>query len=237
MAASGVLQLARELVFPSACRLCANPAEPGMPICEACLSRMEFINARCDICGESFAAGNTEHVCGDCSLDRPDFEKARAWVKFQDPVISIVHRFKYQHGFYFVDWMVTGMVDVFRRGFAEEKFDVIIPVPLHWMRLLTRGYNQALILARPLSRKLKIPIAPGALVRAINNPPQVGLSRSQRRENMKKVFAVKNKKIVAGKKILLIDDVITTGATVSEAAKVLVKAGAETVSVLAFGRA
>jgi len=237
MAAAGVLQIARELVFPSICRLCANPAEPGAPVCDDCLTKIEFIKARCDICGESFAAGNIEHVCGDCSLDRPSFEKARAWVKFQDPVISIVHRFKYRHGFYFADWMVTGMVDVFEREFADEKFDVIIPVPLHWRRLLTRGYNQALILARPLGRKLKIPIAPGALVRRVNNPPQVGLSRAQRRENMKKVFAVKNKKNVAGKNILLVDDVITTGATVSEAAKVLVKAGAETVSVLAFGRA
>jgi len=235
--AAGVLQLARELVFPSICRLCANPADPGMPVCDACLSRMEFINARCDICGEAFTEGNTEHVCGDCALDRPVFEKARAWVKFQDPVQIIIHDFKYRRGFYFADWMVTGMLEVFEREFAEDKFDVIIPVPLHWRRLLTRGYNQALILARPISWKLKIPIAPGALARAINNPPQVGLSRAKRIENMKKVFAVKKPGQIKGKKILLVDDVITTGATVSEAAKVLGKAGAETVSVLAFGRA
>jgi ComF family protein len=237
MAGSGVLRLAQELIFPSICRLCEKPAEPDMPLCNGCLSRIEFIQARCDICGESFAAGNIEHVCGDCALDRPSFEKARAWVKFRDPVTSIVHRFKYQHGFYFADWMVTGMIEVFRREYGEEKFDVMIPVPLHWMRLLTRGYNQALILARPLSRKLKIPIAPGALARRVNNPPQVGLSRAKRIENLKKVFAVKNPKQIKGKNILLVDDVITTGATVSEAAKVLVKAGAETVSVLAFGRA
>ena len=101
-----------------------------------------------------------------------------------------------------------------------------MPVPLHWRRLLSRGYNQALILARPISRKLKIPIAAGALGRAINNPTQVGLSRPQRKENLKKVFQVKNPVKVADKNILLIDDVITTGATVDEVARVLRKAGA-----------
>lgn len=237
MAATGILDLARELVFPSQCALCGTPSLTGDPLCDKCLGSLELISgSRCDICGEAFAPGTDAHTCGDCATERPNFEEARAWLKFQAPVNSIIHLFKYKRGFYFLDWMVSGMVETFRREYAGREFDLVAPIPLHWRRLLTRGYNQALILAKPIGRKLKMKVAPGALSRTGNTPPQVGLSRNQRKENLKKAFAIKDPKRVAGKKILLVDDVITTGATVDEAARVLKKAGAREVRVLAFGR-
>lgn len=237
MAGTGFLELARELLFPSFCILCRNPAEMGLPVCPDCLSRMEFISAKCGLCGEPFTGEVSERLCRDCMTEKPHFDKARAWLKFQEPVIGIIHSFKYQRQFQFLDWMAQGLSQLFQTEFAGQKFDMLIPVPLHWQRLMQRGYNQAFILARPMSRKLKIPLRPGALTRARNNPPQVGLTRPQRKENIKKVFAVKNPKMVSGKNILLVDDVITTGATVDEAAKVLRKAGADSVSVLALARA
>jgi len=235
---AGIYSIGRELFFPSFCYLCKAAAEPGQPLCQNCLSKIEFIaGARCLICGELFLGQAISHICGDCAREKPHFEKARAWVKFQEPAVQIAHMFKYSRAFHFLDWMAVGMIDVFQKEFAGESFDFIIPVSLHWLRLVQRGYNQALILAKPLSRKLKIPIRAGALVRIRNNPPQVGLSRNQRKENIKKVFRLKNSKLVQGRNILLVDDVITTGATVDEAAKVLRKAGADKVSVLAFARA
>lgn len=237
MSRSGVLELARELLFPSFCALCTNPAEMGMPLCPDCLSRMEFISARCGLCGEPFSGEPAERLCKDCMTEKPHFEKARAWLKFQEPVTGIVHGFKYQRQFQFLDWMARGLCRLFQKEFAGQKFDMLVPLPMHWQRLMQRGYNQALILARPISQKLKIPLRTGTLVRVRNNPPQVGLTRPARKQNIKKVFAVKNPKMVSGKNILLIDDVITTGATVDEAARVLRKAGAESVSVLALARA
>jgi competence protein ComFC len=237
LAHAGVFQLAREIVFPSICRQCGKIADPGIPLCPLCLQAVEVIKSRCDICGEAFAPSSLDHVCGDCLEERPIFQKAAAWAKFSGPAADAVQRFKYQRAFFYLDWMVAGMAEVYKREFAGENFDMIIPVPLHWVRLMKRGYNQALVLARPLARKLKAPIQAGALSRAINNPPQVGLSRFQRKENMKKVFAVKNPGRVKGKKILLIDDVITTGATMDAAAKALLKSGAGQVSALAFARA
>jgi ComF family protein len=235
---TGIFSIGRELLFPSFCHLCKSAAEPGQPLCPECLSQMEYISAaKCSICGELFPGFAVSHVCGDCAREKPHFEKARAWVKFQEPAVQITHSFKYNRAFHFLDWMAAGMIGVFQKEYAGEKFDMVIPVSLHWLRLIQRGYNQALILARPLSRELKIPIRAGALIRGRNTPPQVGLSRNQRRENLKKVFRVNNPKLVKGKNILLVDDVITTGATVDEAAKVLRKAGAEKVSVLAFARA
>jgi ComF family protein len=231
------MHLARELLFPSFCYLCREPAHEGMPLCPECLSKIELIQNRCQICGEPFSGEAGERSCGDCMQDPPHFVKARAWARFGGPMLDVIHKFKYQRGFQFAEWMAAGMIEVFEKEFADQEVDLIVPVPLHWRRLLSRGYNQALILARPISRKLKIPIAAGVLARAVNNPSQVGLSRPKRKENLKKVFQVESKSKVAGKNILLIDDVITTGATVDEVARVLRKAGAESVCVLAFARA
>jgi ComF family protein len=229
--------LVKEIVFPSICYLCSSPARTGMPLCADCLAKFDYLGeSRCDICGEAFAGG-VAHLCADCLDSKPKFAKARAFVKFSEPATRIVHAFKYQRGFHYLDWMVAGMLEVFKREFAGEKFDLLIPMSLHWRRLMARGYNQALILARPLSRKLRIPLEASVLNRAKNNPPQVGLSKAERRENLKKVFEVTNRKTVEDKTVLLVDDVITTGATANEAARALRKAGAEKVCVLAFARA
>ena len=151
--------------------------------------------------------------------------------------MEIVHRFKYQREFAFLAWMSDEMAGVYQEEFAPLDFDLIIPVPLHWQRLLKRGYNQSQLLARFLAKKINLPLAPSVLVRTKNTPPQVGLSRNQREKNLKKAFLVKKPSLVEGKKLLLIDDVITTGATIEEASRTLKRAGAELVGVLAFARA
>ena len=156
--------LVKELVFPSICYLCSRPARAGMPLCPECLAKLDYLGeSRCDICGEAFAGGGVSHLCAECLDQKPRFAKARAFVKFSAPAVQIVHAFKYQRGFHYLDWMVSGMLIIFSREFAGEKFNCLIPMSLHWRRLMTRGYNQALILTRPLSRKLRIPLAASVL--------------------------------------------------------------------------
>lgn len=228
---------ALELVFPSFCHLCRRSAEESLPLCPDCLEQIERIGkSRCEICGKGFTGETPDRRCGDCLGHQPAFARARAFARYQDPMLSIIHRFKYNRGFYFLDWMIQGLLGVYQREFSEEKFELLVPIPLHWRRILRRGYNQAFILAKPLSQKLGIPIAPGALIRTRNTEAQAGLSPAQRKENVKKSFRVKSQKLVAEKRILLIDDVITTGITINEAAKTLKKAGAERVCALALAR-
>ena len=232
------LRLLSELIFPSLCLLCSHPAETKMPLCSRCLEKLEWLRDNCcQICGLGFAPTSPAHLCGKCQLKPPSYHLARAVVKFEEPAVEIVHRFKYQREFAFLAWMSDEMARVYQEQFAPLDFDLIIPVPLHWQRLLKRGYNQSQLLARFLAKKINLPLASSVLVRTQNTPPQVGLSRNQREKNLKKAFLVKKPSWIQGKKVLLIDDVITTGATIQEASKTLKRAGAELVGVLAFARA
>jgi ComF family protein len=120
---------------------------------------------------------------------------------------------------------------------ADLKVDAILPVPLHRLRLAERGFNQAVDLARPLARVRGVPLLYNALDRVRHTAPQFGLSVPQRRENIRGAFQVPRPHRVKGRRILLVDDIITTGATVAECAKVLKKAGAAQVAVLALARA
>ena len=113
MAAAGALHLVQELLFPSFCYLCREPAQVGMPLCPECLSKIELIQNRCRICGESFSGEAGERECGDCMKDPPHFEKARAWARFAGPMLQVIHCFKYQRGFQFANWMASGMIEVF----------------------------------------------------------------------------------------------------------------------------
>ena len=237
MAGTFLRNLALETLFPSYCHLCARSAEESLPLCPECLNQIRPIGpARCEICGKGFEGEVAERLCGDCIAHRPNFDSARAFAVFDDPLVQVIHRFKYNRGFYYLDWMAEGLAQTYQREFADEKFDLIMPVPLHWLRLLRRGYNQAFILAQPLSKKLKLPLAAGALARTRHTESQVGLSPAKRKDNLKKSFEVTNPKRVEKKSILLVDDVVTTGATVDEAAKTLKKAGADKVCVLAVAR-
>ena len=154
MAGTFLRNLALETLFPSFCHLCSKSAEQSLPLCPECLEQIRPIgSARCEICGKGFEGEVSGRLCGDCISRRPSFDAARALAIFQDPLVQVIHRFKYNRGFYYLDWMAEGMAQVYQREFADEKFDLVMPVPLHWLRLLKRGYNQALILAQPLKQK------------------------------------------------------------------------------------
>jgi len=227
-----------DLLLPSFCLACEKPlgSAPEFLFCPDCLKRLTFIHSPlCPCCGRVYlAAAGGDHLCGGCLAVPPHFTRARALFLYEEPLKEVIHRFKYQGK--------TACLPSFAR-FAQnhplladlEGVDWIVPVPLHPSRLRERGFNQALLLARAMFPK-DHRIIPDLLVRTRPTEPQTSFNGTARRANLKNAFAVVKPHRLAGKNILLIDDVFTTGTTVNECARVLKKAGAAEVMALTLAR-
>ena len=192
----------------------------------------------CLRCGVPFSAeqGN-DHLCGECLTERKPYAIARSVARYEGTILSAIHMFKY-HGKIGLGKALGNIMTDFVSGIWDmNAFDVIIPVPLHVKRLRQRGFNQAVILARVLSKRFKIAFDVSSLRRTLFTPPQVGLGREERSVNVKGAFSVVSQNRISGKKILLIDDVYTTGSTLMECSRVLLATNAEAVAVLTMARA
>lgn len=141
-------------------------------------------------------------------------------------------KFKYYGALYVGRSLSHIMAQAFRRHFEAEEFDVVIPVPIHGRRLVSRGYNQTVVLGERFSAEVGIPMDRFSLLKTRDTPPQVGLSKEERKKNLRGSFGISDADAVRGKRVLLIDDVGTTGSTVAEAAKTIMKADAAGVCVL-----
>ena len=228
----------RELCFPAGCLLCRLPLPAFTPIhlCPACRAQIRLIaSPLCQCCGVEFAGSGGNHYCGPCLTKPPYFSRARAIFRYDTESASLVHAFKY------------GGKTVGRATFcalAQKALpladlatpELIIPVPLHRLRLQSRGFNQALVLARFLFPKEGRRIASQLLVRSRWTDPQTALSGRERRQNLGGAFAVRQPEQIHGRRILLIDDVFTTGTTLNECARVLLENGAIQVEALTLAR-
>lgn len=227
-----------DLLLPSFCLACEKPLGPAPKLlfCPDCLAGIHCITSPlCPCCGRAYlVAPGGDHHCGACLAKPRHFSRARALFLYEEPVKEVIHRFKYQGK--------TACLPSFAR-LADNLpllvemggVDWIIPVPLHPTRLRERGFNQALLLARAFFPKDRR-VTAGLLVRLRPTEPQTSFNGAARRTNLKNAFAVVKPHRLAGKKILLIDDVFTTGTTVNECARVLKKAGAAEVMVLTLAR-
>jgi len=157
---------------------------------------------------------------------------ARAVGYYEGPFREAIHRWKYEEKSYLTSFFGEKLTEGFRRYWTPGSIDLLIPIPLHPKRLRERGFNQALLLVKELSLKTRIPYLKRLLRKGIFTPPQINLSGQERERGVRGSFYIQRDEAVEGKTILLIDDVYTTGATVNECAKVLLKAGAERVDVL-----
>lgn len=172
------------------------------------------------------------YLCDDCRSQAKlaplstQASSTRAIFAFDGLIKNLIHAFKYEAQFWVLDFL-----DEFIKKSREDflQIDCVIPVPLHPKRLRERGYNQSALLAKTWAQNLRQHSHPEALTRMIDTPSQTGLSREARKENVKNAFLAKNPKQILGRSILLVDDVRTTGATLSEAARVLKEAGAKEV--------
>ena len=169
------------------------------------------------------------------SLRKIWFTRLRSRFAYEGPLRNALHRFKYGEGFDLCSYFASELVEESRKF----DFDLIIPAPMHPKRFRLRGFNHAALIAQALGKRLKTAVDLSSLERVEDRVPQVGLERSERIENLKGAFAVRKRgeMRVADKKILLIDDIATTGATANESSHALIKAGADSVSVLTIARA
>lgn len=235
-------------LFPSDCRLCGNPLVriSRLPVCDPCLAEMRpMAGGLCSICGESlatggFSAANDEARCALCRRLEPPFARAVAYGSYEGGLRELIHLLKYQQ--------VRTAANVLGRMLAEAIADlapslvpgtVVVPVPLFHRKARQRGFNQSELIARiavKLSSTLPLQLDPQVLVRTRETESQIGLTRHQRRENMRGAFAVARPEHIAGRDVILVDDVFTTGTTASECARVLRRAGASRVWVATVAR-
>jgi ComF family protein len=203
-----------------------------------CWSKLSFIAPPyCERLGIPFAYDPGPGVLSmEAIADPPAYRHARAAVRFDDVARTLVHALKYGDRLDLAPMMGRWMATAGRSLTAEA--DAIIPVPLHWRRYWARRFNQSALLAEAIAKASRVPLILGALKRVKATPQQVGLSQSARALNVQGAFRVgpPGKAAVAGRRLILVDDVITTGATVDACARALLRAGAAEVNVLAFAR-
>ena len=218
-----------DVLFPPECGGCRAK---GVRWCSDCHSRTLVIAPPiCSICGEP---QREESICRRCVEQPPSYEAVRSWAQFGGPVRNALHRLKYHRDIGMGDILAQYLVALMKS--LDWRIDIITPVPLGVQRQRERGYNQAALLAQPLSLGLKVAYKPKAIYRSLETQSQVGLTLLQRRENVQGAFAAKGKEI-NGKNILVVDDVSTSGATLNACSDALLSAGANKVYGLTLARA
>ncbi len=219
---------ALDAAFPPFCGGCQKKGERW---CAECRSRVQVLGGiLCEVCG---LPQDKSGICKDCLDERPRFSALRAWAVFEDPLRKALHRLKYRRDLALGDALAAQMSS-FVEGLSWDA-EALIPIPLGKQRQKERGYNQVGMIARPLAMALGMEYAPKALARRKETRSQVGLSKTERRENVHGAFQAGTG--VKGKTILVLDDVSTTGSTLSAAAEALYASGAKKVYALTVARA
>jgi ComF family protein len=229
-----------DFFFPLHCPLCGKIlGENSLDRpCPSCLAQIKFFSHPCcPRCGLGFhTTWGEDHLCSACLTEHWDFSKARSLGPYEGLMAEVISRFKFRGSSRLAKPLGTLLAEYQDSEFLFSEFDLILPVPLHPQRLRERGFNQSLLLARRISRVHSILLDFTALQRIRHTQPQTELSGPERKKNIRGAFEVEKSAILSGKRILLIDDVFTTGATVQECSKVLLKAGAKQVDVLTLAR-
>jgi len=228
------------LVYPESCQLChaqRATARDGF-VCAKCWMHVRFIRAPfCERCGLPFEGElTTAFECTNCHEMELHFSSARSAVVAKTVVLEAIHRFKYQRALWFENFLADLLIREAAPVLRGQKWDYIAPVPLHPLKLREREFNQAARLGAPLAAATGIPLNEKILCRTALTATQTLLTRAERAMNMKNAFAVRPDVVLTGKKIILVDDVFTTGATTSECARALRAAGAADVCVWTVAR-
>lgn len=221
------------------CLLCGTAMPYAMPksLCPGCTDLMgPHLSGFCPKCGEIFALESEEvSLCGSCRLNAPPWTDFGFHGAYRDPLRTAITQFKFQANFGFLALLQHLTLQAFQLHLSHKGYELVLPVPLHSSRLRQRGFNQSLELCRPLAKSCGAKLATGALKRTRDTVPQSGLDRSQRRKNLQGAIAADKKK-VKFRRVLLVDDVYTTGITARVAARALINSGARSVDLLVLAR-
>jgi ComF family protein len=226
------------LLYPPTCVACGAATGAAHALCASCWSGIAFIaRPYCERLGTPFAVDLGQPLLSPAAIaDPPVFARARAVARYDATASALVHRLKYGDR----PELARAMGAMMAGAGAEllKDADVIVPVPLHRWRLWQRRFNQAMALSAVISRTSDVPCDPFLLARVKRTRQQVGLTKAQRRDNLQGAFRVSTeaKERLRGRRVLLVDDVLTTGATANAASRALLRGGAEAVDVLAFAR-
>lgn len=230
-----------ETLLPSQCLLCASQSA-GERLCDGCHMDLPYTAHRnlCQQCGLQLES--LSHFCGHCLHQPPAFERSLIPFAYEYPLAGLIHHFKYRRHLTsgkLLGELLAAHIHHHAQDHADWRApDLLIPAPMHWLKRWQRGFNQAEFLARHIAAELAIPLATHIVKRTHKTPPQKELSRAERQLNLRKAFALveKNRGAIIGKRIALIDDVVTTTATVRELSQLLIQAGAKEVQVWALAR-
>jgi ComF family protein len=237
--ARSVIRAALDLVYPRVCAVCGKPpGHLGGHVCWDCRAQIEVVaEPYCDLCGDP-VEGAVEHayVCGACRQEPPRFDRARSAARYRPPLDAALQRFKYGRVAALASDLSPLLVACVRAHYGRVQFDGVTYVPLYPTRERDRTYNQAWLLAKQASAALELGRVATCLRRVRPTPSQTGFTARERRANVRGAFAPVAPEWIEGRALLLVDDVMTTGATVNECARVLKEAGAAGVYVATVAR-
>lgn len=233
------LRALSSLLYPPSCTICAAPVNDGEYLCDACDDKItRIVPPFCEKCSEPFTgAMNGAFNCANCAHRDIHFDAAIAAYRSRGIVRRIILDFKYGKQIHLRHLVGQWLCAAFRDPrLCGRTFDVAVPVPLHPARERDRGFNQAALLAELLSRDMSIKVRP-ALERLRYTTTQTAFDRAERMENLRNAFRLRKNADVRGLRVLLVDDVLTTGSTLSECARILKAAGASSVYAVTAARA
>lgn len=224
----------QDWLFPGNCLLCAATLPSGQSLCAECRRALPDMASACPRCAAPLAHTVDTPACGSCQQHPPYFDAAQALFRYQPPIDHLIQDLKYHRRLALA--RVLGELFAARLRLVSPPWpDLLVPVPLHRSRLRRRGYNQSLELARTVARRLGLSLAARAVTRVRATPPQTLLTSDARRRNVRNAF--RTELDFSGKRVAILDDVMTSGHTVNALAKCLRRAGAESVAVWVVARA
>ncbi|MGX2039081.1 ComF family protein [Methylocaldum sp. MU1018] len=222
----------QDWLYPPTCLLCGDPGRAGIDLCPDCLRSLPYNAVACPRCALPLESPAPQ-TCGSCQKKPPVFDAAFALFRYEEPVRHLIQSLKFGARYPCARLLGTLMAE--RLAALEEKPSVIVPVPLHRSRYRQRGFNQAIEIARTVSRRLHVPLDLNSCRRIRPTAAQTGLPAKQRRNNLRHAFAVEMP--VEHRHAVILDDVMTTGATANELAGALRRAGVAKIDVWACARA
>ncbi|MBF0595373.1 MAG: ComF family protein [Candidatus Omnitrophica bacterium] len=229
-----------DLIFPLNCALCGHfdPVTAEQPLCRTCLEKIPYNHPPfCLKCSRNVKNYNEQGLCPDCLEQLPAFDEAWVFTRYEPPMDALIRSFKF-HNKTSLRKTFKHIADTFIRRYSLRlSADMLIPVPIHPARLRERTYNQSELLAESLGELTRLPVNSTLLTKTLFIPRQSDLRRKERWTNIQGAFKIENPSAVTNKSFILVDDLLTTGATASEAAIVLKRAGAASVKLVVLSAA
>ncbi len=231
------LSLIWQQLSPAQCLICHQSASLASSLCDHCIAALPLNQHPCRLCATPMPADTEGLLCGNCLQNTPAFDHVFSPFLYQRQIIPLIHQYKFKGKLFLCRSLSQLFLSQIRQyGFLPDKSSVLVPVPLHRQRLLQRGYNQAAELAVFMARELALPMQRDLIERTRSTISQLGLNARERQKNIRKAFVVNPQRPLPDS-VILVDDVMTTGATVNEIARCLKQKGCSEVIVWALARA